>query len=381
MNAHQDQILEAENAGWPTRILMVAGGTGGHIFPVLAVAEELRHRLAADNGVSPGYTIEFLGTRRQLESKLIPAAGFRLHTVDAAGLKGMGGVRMLENLLVLPRTAVEVAGILSEFQPRVVVGIGGYLSGPVMLEAALRDIPTVLIEPNARPGFTNRVLAPVVRAAVVGFEETAHYYGGKAHWTGHAVRRAFFEIPPKPHTPPFVVLIVGGSQGSRAINLVVTAIMHRLSADAGRIRIIHQTGERDYNEIRKIYQEQSFPAEAHAFIEDMPAALAQADLVVSRAGATAVSELAAAGRASLLIPFPAATDQHQLDNARVLERAGAARVLLQSELTPERLTAEIHALMASPGTLEKMAACARRLARPDAVARIADLVEEFARRS
>ena len=177
------------------------------------------------------YEIEFLGTHRPLEAKLIPAAGFRLRTVDAAGLKGIGGIQRLRNLLVLPRTAIEVAGILREFRPQVVVGVGGYLAGPVMLEAALVGIPTVLIEPNARPGFTNRLLAPVVRAAALGFAEGAPVYGKKAHVTGHPVRRAFFEIPPQRPMPapvawhsqewlcsPFTVLVVGGSQGSRAIN-------------------------------------------------------------------------------------------------------------------------------------------------------------------
>ncbi len=250
-----------------------------------------------------------------------------------------------------------------------------------MLEAALCGIPTVLIEPNARPGFTNRLLAPVVRKAVVGFEETARFYGSKALLTGHAVRPTFFAIPPKPHTPPFVVLVVGGSQGSRAINQTVMASLPLLAGDAGRIRIIHQTGEPDYNEVRRTYQEQGFAAQVYAFIEDMPGALAQADLVISRAGATAVSELAAAGKAALLIPFPAATDQHQLDNARVLERAGGAHIIVQSELTPERLVGEIRGLLAAPDTLHQMETCVRRLARPDAVARIADLIESFARQA
>src|SRR5208282_1170256 len=184
---------DSSTPGTPARILMVAGGTGGHIFPALAVAEELRAR--GERSGSP-YEIEFLGTHRPLEAKLIPAAGFRLRAVDAAGLKGIGGLQRLRNLLVLPRTAIEVAGILREFQPQVVVGVGGYLAGPVMIEAALVNIPTILIEPNARPGFTNRLLAPVVRAAAVAFEETAHLYGEKARVTGHPVRRAFFEIPP-----------------------------------------------------------------------------------------------------------------------------------------------------------------------------------------
>ncbi len=423
---------------------MVAGGTGGHIFPALAVAEELRAR-------GGRYEIEFLGTHRPLEAKLIPAAGFRLRSVDAAGLKGIGGVQWWRNLLVLPRTIIEVARILREFQPQVVVGVGGYLAGPVMVEAALIDIPTILIEPNARPGFTNRLLAPMVRAAAVGFQETAHLYGEKAQVTGHPVRRAFFEIPPRRHVAPallpvgdetqpgvavspFTVLVVGGSQGSRAINHAVVDSLPLLArnvaagfspaqggnaatrdvgasgagpgpnavrpyipdaglkpgatvatteneAFAGGMRIIHQTGEHDYNEVRKTYQERGLPAEVHAFIEDMPAALSQADLVISRAGATAVAELAAAGRAALLIPFPGATDQHQLENARAMERAGAARVIVQSELTPERLAREITDLMASPATLERMETCARSLARPEAAARIADMVERFVRKS
>ena len=260
-----DKSGPAEPAPRTARILMVAGGTGGHIFPALAVAEELRTRSERGGWNSTRYAIEFVGTRRQLESKLIPAAGFPLRVVEAAGLKGIGGVRRLRNFLVLPYTAVKAAAILREFQPHVVVGVGGYVAGPVMLEAALRDIPTVLIEPNARPGFTNRVLAPVVRAAAVGFEETARFYGGKAHLTGHPVRRAFFEIPPKPHMPPFTVMIVGGSQGSRAINQAVVASLPIFAREAGRIRIVHQTGEPDYNEVRKAYQERGFLAEVHAF--------------------------------------------------------------------------------------------------------------------
>jgi UDP-N-acetylglucosamine--N-acetylmuramyl-(pentapeptide) pyrophosphoryl-undecaprenol N-acetylglucosamine transferase len=317
-----------------------------------------------------------------------------------------------------------------------------------MLEAALIDIPTILIEPNARPGFTNRLLAPMVRAAAVGFEEAAHLYGEKARVTGHPVRRAFFDIPPRRRVAPvevtqallavrgraqpgvavspFTVLVVGGSQGSRAINHAVVGSLPLLVHDVapgfspaqggdaatrdvgassagpwpnavrpytpdaglmpanevfpGGMRIVHQTGEHDYNEVRKTYQDYGLIAEVHAFIDDMPGALAQADLVISRAGAIAVAELAAAGRASILIPFPGAADQHQLANARAMEKAGAARVIVQSELTPERLAGEIRKLMASPAALELMEIRARRLARPDAAARIADLVEYFVRK-
>jgi UDP-N-acetylglucosamine--N-acetylmuramyl-(pentapeptide) pyrophosphoryl-undecaprenol N-acetylglucosamine transferase len=280
-----------------------------------------------------------------------------------------------------------------------------------MLEAALADIPTLLIEPNAKPGLTNRLLAPMVRAAALGFAETARVYGEKGHVTGHAVRQAFFDIPTRrprtsepgppelavpqvPRTllpvdvraqprvavsPPFTVLVVGGSQGSRAINQAVVESLPLLVREVGRLRIVHQTGEHDYNEVRQAYEEQGLVAEVHTFIDHMPEALAKADLVISRAGATAVSELAAAGRAAILVPFPGAADQHQLENARAMEKAGAARVIVQSELTPQRLAGEIRELMASPTTLERMEACVCRLARPDAAARIADLVEGLVR--
>ena len=362
----------------PRRILMVAGGTGGHIFPALAAAEELRARAAVRSPGEAACEILFLGSGRGLEARLIPAAGFPLRTIAAAGLKGIGGWRKLRNLLVLPGSAMEASAVISEFQPNVVVGVGGYLSGPVMLEAALKDIPTLLIEPNAVPGFTNRVLAPVVCLAAVGFEETAAVYGAKARVTGHAVRRAFFEVPRKTHTPPFTVLILGGSQGSAAIN---AAVVKSLPLFEGmEVRFIHQTGERDYNEVRQAYQERGLTAEVRAFIDDVPGALARADLAISRAGASTVAELAAAGKAALLIPFPGATDQHQLENARALALAGAARVLPQAELTPERLRQEVEDLLSDLGRLVEMEDRGRCLARPDATARIADLIEELAKK-
>ena len=360
------------------RFLMVAGGTGGHIFPALSVAQELRSRGARLERSGVKYEIEFLGTTRPLEARLIPGAGFPLRTVRAAGLKGIGGIRGLRNLMVLPQTAAATARALRDFRPQVVVGVGGYLAGPVMLEAALQDIPTVLIEPNALPGFTNRVLAPVVRVAAIGFEEAARFYGEKARVTGLPVRVAFHAIPPKNHHAPFSILVVGGSQGSKAINEVMVACAPFLNRESGRIEVVHQTGEADYNAVREAYLKHNLAAHVCAFIEDMPEALTHADLVVARAGAAAVAELAAAGRAALLIPFPAATDQHQLANARAFERAGAARVILQAELTAERLIREISDLISEPLRLIEMERAAKTLARPEATAQIADLVEGLA---
>jgi len=359
------------------RFLMVGGGTGGHIFPALAVAEELRARGACPKHSGPEYDIEFLGTKRPLEARLIPEAGFPLRTVNAAGLKGVRGFRGLRNFMVLPGTAVATARVLRDFRPQIVIGVGGYLAGPVMLEAALQDIPTLLIEPNALPGFTNRALAPVVRLAAVAFEEAARFYGEKARVTGLPLRAAFHAIPAKSHEAPFTVLIVGGSQGSRAINQAMIQCAPLLKRESRWLTVVHQTGETDYNAVREAFQEHGVTAHVLPFIEDMPSALAQADMVVSRAGATAVAELAAAGRAALLIPFPAATDQHQLANARALERAGAARVILQAELAPQRLMGEIHELLSDFPRLIEMERAAKSLARPQAAPHIADLVEEL----
>ncbi|MGE5325954.1 MAG: undecaprenyldiphospho-muramoylpentapeptide beta-N-acetylglucosaminyltransferase, partial [Deltaproteobacteria bacterium] len=359
-------------------ILIAAGGTGGHVFPALAIAQELQSRsgmhspFAGEEGTPE---IEFLGTGRGLESRVIPRAGFRLRTVAAAGLKGVGALKRLNNLLVLPRSALEAAAILREFRPDAVVGIGGYLAGPAMLEAALKDIPTLLIEPNAMPGFTNRVLAPMVRLAAVGFEEAARFYGAKARVTGHAVRREFFAVPEKGHVAPFTVLVLGGSQGSKSINKLMVEMLALLHSET--VKFVHQTGERDYNDVLESYRERGVEAEIHKFIDDVPGALARADLVIARSGAATVAELAAAGRASLLIPFPHSTDQHQLHNARALERVGGARILEERELTASRLADQILELLGSPQQLATMRRAARRLARPNAAADIADLVEEI----
>lgn len=362
----------------PRRVLMVAGGTGGHIFPAIAVAKELRARSSKEEGEGRSYLIQFLGAGRELESRVIEGEGFSLKTISAAGLKGIHGWKRIRNFLVLPRTMIETAGVLRAFDPDVVVGIGGYLSGPVMLEAALKGTPTLLFEPNIVPGFTNRVLAPVVRMAAVGFEETARFYGRKARVTGHPVRQAMFKVQPKEHKPPFTVLIMGGSQGSRAINETVLKSLSSLSVESDRLRIVHQTGMRDYEPVQAAYRQFKINAEICPFIEDISSAFQQADLVISRSGAMAVAELAAAGKASVLIPFPAATDHHQLQNARAMERAGAARVIEQGDLNPARLVKEMWNLLDHPDELKKMEECARSHSRPGGAERMADLIEELA---
>ncbi|MGH9770657.1 MAG: undecaprenyldiphospho-muramoylpentapeptide beta-N-acetylglucosaminyltransferase [Candidatus Acidiferrales bacterium] len=357
---------------------MAAGGTGGHIFPALAVAEELRLRAEAEPCGATSRTrwqIEFVGGGRELESKVIPSAGFALHSVAAAGLKGIGGMRKVRNLMVLPRSFWDAAALLSRFRPQIVAGMGGYVAGPVMLEASLARIPTLLFEPNGAPGFTNRALAPFIREAAVGFEQAAAFYGSKARFTGHPVRAAFHRVPAKRSEPPFTLLVLGGSQGSTAINTTVVSALPMWMHEPGRFMVIHQTGERDFERVRAAYAEAGFRADVQPFIDDVPQALAAADLVICRSGASTVAELAAAGRASLMIPFPAATDNHQLENARVMERAGGARVMEQRRLTAQALFEAVCSLVSRPDVLDEMGSAARSLARPDAAARIADLIE------
>jgi UDP-N-acetylglucosamine--N-acetylmuramyl-(pentapeptide) pyrophosphoryl-undecaprenol N-acetylglucosamine transferase len=363
------------------RILMVAGGTGGHIFPALAVAEELRG--SNREGRQADFQIEFLGTTRSLENRLIPAAGFVLHAVHAQGLKGIGGLRRIQNFMVLPRSTLEAAEVLKRFQPQVVVGVGGYISGPVMLEAALKDIPTLLIEPNALPGFTTRALAPVARGIAVAFEETVPCFGNKARWTGCPVRPVFHTVPPKDHQPPWTLLVMGGSQGSRAVNECLRETYTRLVREYPGLRLIHQTGEKDYAAAQAAYQLLNSAGtqgtvDVRAFIDDVPEAMAEADIVVSRSGAVSVAEIAAAGKAAIFVPFPQAADQHQLANARALERVGAARIIQQRNLTPARLAEEVEGLLSDPATLRSVEQRARTTARPNAATEIADWVEKLA---
>ena len=384
LTMEKDRPLEAvagPAARRQVRILMAAGGTGGHIFPALAVADELRRR---SGGLSQGviqYQTVFLGTGRVLESRLIPRAGYPLEAIHAAGLKGISGWKRFLNASRLPRSAFEAAKLLYRLRPGAVVGIGGYVSGPVMLEASLAGIPTLLYEPNAIPGFTNRVLAPIVRMAAVGFEHSLSAYGSKGRLTGHPVRQEFFAVPFKVHKPPYTVLIMGGSQGARALNQCLMESLPLFNLHGAKsLSFIHQTGEADYNAVRAAYGNQWAGSEVCAFIDDIAGAFSRADLIICRAGAATVAELAAAGKASILVPYPFATDQHQLHNARALERVGATCVIEQSGLTPRHLVECVMSLLGDSGKMTRMEQGARSLARPHAAARIADLVEELCRK-
>jgi UDP-N-acetylglucosamine--N-acetylmuramyl-(pentapeptide) pyrophosphoryl-undecaprenol N-acetylglucosamine transferase len=355
------------------KLLIAGGGTGGHVFPALAVAREWLGRDAERE-------VLFVGTERGLEAKLVPVAGLPLETVRAAGLKGIGGRRLLRNAAMLLPALWDSAAILHRHRFAAGFGVGGYAAGPVLLAAVLQGLPTVIFEPNAEPGFTNRALAGLVTRIATAYEAPAQRWGRKAVVTGCPVRPEFFACPVRPHVPPFHILITGGSQGALAINRAVVDALDQVAVRKKELSIVHQTGERDYNAVRVAYARREFPAEVLPFLLNMAERFAQADLIVCRSGAITVAEVAAAGRAAIFIPFAGATDRHQLRNAQALERAGAARLVPETELTPERLAGEIFALLDHPGRLREIEQRARQLARPHAARDIVNLIEQVARR-
>jgi UDP-N-acetylglucosamine--N-acetylmuramyl-(pentapeptide) pyrophosphoryl-undecaprenol N-acetylglucosamine transferase len=355
------------------KLLIAGGGTGGHVFPALAVAQEWLRRAEGREAV-------IVGTERGLEAKLVPAAGLPLEMIRAAGLKGIGGTRLLRNAAMLPVGLWDSAAILRRHRSAVAFGVGGYASGPIMLMATFDSVPTVIFEPNIEPGFTNRVLADMATRVATAFEETAARWGSKAVVTGCPVRREFFAAPLREHQPPFHLLITGGSRGALPINRAVIDALDLLAARKDELFIVHQTGERDYNAVRVAYARREFNAEVSPFIQNMAERFAETDLIVCRSGAITVAEVAAAGRAAIFIPFGAATDSHQLRNAQAMERAGAARLIPQDELTAQRLTNELFSLLDQPQRVSEMERRARALSRPHATEAIVDLLEGVARR-
>jgi UDP-N-acetylglucosamine--N-acetylmuramyl-(pentapeptide) pyrophosphoryl-undecaprenol N-acetylglucosamine transferase len=349
----------------PQRIVIAGGGTGGHLFPGIAVARELTRRV-------PGIVVSFAGTARGIERTVVPREGFELDLLRSAGLKGMSPASLARGLGLLPASAIDAWRIVSRRRPQLVIGVGGYSSGPVVLLAALRRIPTLLLEQNAVPGFTNRMLAPFVGAAAVTFEATLAYFGRRGFVSGNPVRPEFFEPIPAGAGAPPRVLIFGGSQGAHAINMAMVEAAPRLASHAGGLAITHQTGERDVDRVRDAYRRAGLEARVEPFLYAMDREMKAADLVICRAGATTLAELTAAGRPSVLVPLPTAADDHQRKNAQVLADAGAAELLEQAQMTGERLAAAIVGLAADGSRRAAMSAAARRLARPDAAKAIVD---------
>jgi UDP-N-acetylglucosamine--N-acetylmuramyl-(pentapeptide) pyrophosphoryl-undecaprenol N-acetylglucosamine transferase len=348
--------------------VMAGGGSGGHVIPALAVARELRAR---------GHRAVFVGLRRGMEAKLAPAENFPIEWIETGALKRVGWRQTLATLAGLPFGVWQAARILDRIRPGAVFSMGGYVAGPVLLAALWKRIPVAMMEPNAVPGFTHRHMARYAARALVSFEETARWFPrGRTEITGLPVREEFFSVQAKPSSAIVTVLITGGSQGSRTLNRAAEESWPLWTKDA--VRLIHQTGARMYDELAPRFRASGVAGKISPFIADMPRAFAEADIVVSRAGMGAVSELAAAGKPSILVPFPGASDDHQLHNARAMERAGAARLVLDQEMTGARLVKEISRLCADPAALEKMGAAARAFAKPSAAKRAAEILEALA---
>ncbi len=354
------------------KILIAAGGTGGHIYPGIAVAKELLRR-------DPETEVLFVGTTRGLETRIVPENGFQLSLITSSGLKNVGLPGKIRGLAVLPISFFEAARLLREFGPDVVVGAGGYVSGPVLLTAKLLGFPTLVMDSNALPGFTNRKLARFIDKAALTFEEALAYFGDKGVVTGNPVRKEFFEIGRKERGEKISILVFGGSQGARAINNAMMNALPLLENRADQLRIVHQTGEADFEKTREMYKRSLIADhEVRPFISDMFAEFERSDLVICRAGATTCAELAAAGKASIMIPLPTAADDHQRKNAEAFVRAGASRMIIQADLSGEKLAAEISEMIGSPEMVTKMEAAAKRLGRADAAEATVDLIEELA---
>ena len=353
------------------KLLIAGGGTGGHVFPALAIAREWLSR-------GNEREVVLVGTQRGIEMKLVPQAGLPLETLRVAGLKGKGGATLLRNLAMLAPAMLDARRVLRKHKPVAAFGVGGYAAGPMLLATWLARIPNIIFEPNAEPGFTNKVLARISRRIATGYEVSARQWEKKAILTGCPVRPEFFSIAPHQPEKPLRLLITGGSQGALPINRTFVDAMDKLATRKNELSIVHQTGERDYDAVRAAYARREIRAEVLPFLSNMPERFAWADVIVCRAGAITAAEIAAAGRAAIFIPFGRATDSHQLRNAQEMARASAGRLITEPELTADKLTNEIFSLLDQPSEIEKLSDNARALARPNATRDIVNLIEEAA---
>src|SRR5882672_9651347 len=353
------------------KLLIAGGGTGGHVIPALAIAKEWLSR-------GKEREVVLVGTERGIEMKLVPQAGLPLETLRVAGLKGKGGATLVKNLAMLVPAMLDARGVLRKHRTVAAFGVGGYAAGPMLLATWLGRVPNIIFEPNAEPGLTNKLLAKISTRIATGYEISARAWGKKAVVTGCPVRPEFFSIALRLPEKPFRLLITGGSQGALPINRAFVDAMDLLAARKSELSIVHQTGERDYNAVRTAYARREFVAEVVPFLSNMAERFAWADLIVCRAGAITAAEIAAAGRAAIFIPFGHATDGHQLRNAQEMVKAQAARLIVENELTADRLSNEIFSLLDEPQQIEQLSVNARNLGKPSAARDIVDLIEQVA---
>jgi len=351
-------------------MIIAGGGTGGHLFPGIAIAEEFLKR-------DPANRVLFIGTKRGLEQRVLGNLGYPLETLKVEGIKGRGPLKVVSSLLKIPGSLRDSFRILRAFEPDLVIGVGGYASGPAVLAARLAGIPTAIAEQNAFPGLTNRILGHIVHRIFVSFQDSSRWFpAGRTQLTGNPIRASLMagngrDLGHKTDTP-FTLLIFGGSQGAHAINRVVMEALESLAPARERIRFIHQTGEQDRETLERAYREKGFAAEVSAFITDMAAAYGAADLLICRAGATSIAEITAGGKAALLIPFPFAVNDHQTKNAELLVRAGAAELIPEKGLEGPMLAARIERLMSRPEEIRRMEKASAALGNTRAAADIVD---------
>jgi UDP-N-acetylglucosamine--N-acetylmuramyl-(pentapeptide) pyrophosphoryl-undecaprenol N-acetylglucosamine transferase len=363
-----------------TTLMIAGGGTGGHIYPAIAIAREYVARHSSRRVV-------FVGTERGLEKTIVPKAGFPLQFISAGGLKGKGGLDLVRNVLRLPVGFVQAFNLVGRHKPALVLGVGGYSSGPVLLAAALRGVPTMIHEANAFPGLTNRLLARFVKAVAVAFPEALPRLKREdGVVTGNPIRREFFEVQGATASAGAGsrrqrLLIFGGSQGSRVLNDAMTGALLFLARLKDALEIVHQTGPAELEKVKAAYKTSAFAdARVVAYLDPMADEIAAADLVVSRAGAMTIGELAAVGRAAILVPFAAATNNHQELNARVVEAKGGAVVITERELTPERIAGAVADVLSDPKRAGRMGEAAGTLAHPEATKNIVELIERIQRK-
>ena len=354
-----------------TCVLFTGGGTGGHLFPGVAVARELARR-------SPATRIVFVGSGRDVESRVLSKEGLSLERVRAVGLVGRSVTAVARGLAILPAGFLDAWRVLRRHQPGLVVGLGGYSSGPVMALAALKGIPTLLLEQNAVPGVTNRLLSSLVRAAAVSYEAALPHFGSVGFVSGNPVRQGFFDLPaPRPTLAQPHILVLGGSQGAHTVNLAMIEAAPRITAAWEEARFTHQSGEADLDLVREGYRLAGATARVEPFLDGMDREMAEADVIVCRAGATTLAELAAAGRAAILVPYPHATHDHQRRNAAVVAQAGAAEVIDPADLSGLALSERLLELIADDRRRLALADANRRLGTPDAARLIVDRMERL----
>ncbi len=352
------------------RVIISGGGTGGHLYPALVLGQKLREKNAH-------LELTYVGSSREAEKNIMAHHKVKFIPMRIEGLKGKG-LRSLKTMAMLPGSFFKSLSILLRVKPDLVVGVGGFSSGPVVLLASLLKIPTLILEQNVRPGFTNRLLISRARKAVVAFEASLAFFKGKGVFLGNPVREEFTTLRRKERTGRLTLLVFGGSQGSHALNLAVAAALPLLEKAKNRLVIFHQTGPADLAWVKKSYAENGFgDAVIAAYFHDMPGYFEKSDLVISRAGATTCAELIAAQKAAILVPFARATEDHQARNAGELGRVGGAEVILEAELTPQKLAERIYFFLEHPEKITEMENNLVRLKRDQAADRIAGLCFEL----